>query len=76
VLAEIRCGAANRAPAVFDQPVRLDFTRGNAKSHLASGPGPYMCIGNQLARGEEGYVSMSSFVACCMTTLWSAFDRR
>lgn len=51
-LVEVRYGAANRDPAEFDEPARFDLKRNNAKSHIAFGFGPHMCIGNQLARGE------------------------
>ncbi len=51
-LVEVRYGAANRDPAEFECPAQLDLNRSNAKSHLAFGFGPHICIGNQLARGE------------------------
>lgn len=43
-------GAANRDPAVYEEPDRLRLDRG--APHLAFSAGAYYCIGNALARSE------------------------
>jgi hypothetical protein len=42
----------NRDPEVYDDPDKLDITRGNAKGHLAFSFGPHNCLGHPLARLE------------------------
>ncbi|MFI5606193.1 cytochrome P450 [Amycolatopsis sp. NPDC051903] len=42
---------ANWDPAVFDEPEKLDLTRG-ARHHVAFGFGPHQCLGQNLARAE------------------------
>jgi cytochrome P450 len=42
--------AANRDPAVYDEPDRLDFDRVDPAPHLTFGYGPHRCLGSHLAR--------------------------
>ncbi len=44
-------GAANRDPAQFDDPDRLDLARA-PNEHIAFGGGPHVCLGQHLARIE------------------------
>lgn len=42
--------AANRDPAMFDDPDMIDFDRPNSRKHMAFGVGIHRCLGSHLAR--------------------------
>ena len=44
--------AANRDPAVYDEPDRLDITREDPQAMLTFGGGIHYCLGTHLARVE------------------------
>lgn len=44
--------AAQRDPAVYDDPDRLDITREPSTQNLAFGSGAHYCLGSHLARLE------------------------
>ena len=53
-------GAANRDPAQFTDPERLDVSR-SPNQHVAFGHGPHFCLGAQLSR-LEGRVAVPALV--------------
>ena len=57
----IGIGAANRDPAEFPDPDRLDVGR-EPNRHLAFGSGPHVCIGLNVAR-LEGRIAIERFLA-------------
>jgi cytochrome P450 len=57
----IGIGAANRDPAEFADPDRLDIAR-EPNRHLAFGSGPHVCIGLNVAR-LEGRIAIRRFLA-------------
>jgi len=44
--------AANRDPAIFTDPDKLDLARAKPRDHLAFGQGMHFCVGARLARME------------------------
>jgi cytochrome P450 len=51
-LVTVSIAGANRDPAVFIDPDRLDIDRTNAAMNLAFAQGPHFCLGAHLARTE------------------------
>jgi cytochrome P450 len=48
----VNTAAANRDPAVYDTPDRLDITRNDPPAMLSFGGGVHYCLGSHLARAE------------------------
>ncbi len=61
-MVQLRYAAANRDPAKYDDPDRFDIERANARTHLAFGKGPHMCVGNMLSR-KELFVAFDELLA-------------
>jgi cytochrome P450 len=51
-LVRVSITGANRDPAVFSDPDRLDLDRSGPRGHLAFAHGPHVCLGVHLARLE------------------------
>jgi cytochrome P450 len=51
-LVRVSITAANRDPALFADPDRLDLDRSGPRGHLAFAHGPHVCVGVHLARLE------------------------
>jgi pimeloyl-[acyl-carrier protein] synthase len=51
-LVMVLLGAANRDPAEYEEPARLDIRRADAPTHLSFGGGIHYCLGASLARAE------------------------
>lgn len=60
-MVNLRWAAANRDPAVFDEPGRLDVCRKNAGAQIGYGVGVHFCVGAMLAR-EELYCGFSTLL--------------
>jgi len=54
-------GAANRDPAVFEDPDRFRVDRGNAEDHLSFGSGIHFCLGRRVGL-QSGMVALSSLI--------------
>jgi cytochrome P450 len=52
---------ANRDPAVFDDPERVDLGRANGRAHLSFATGIHVCLGATLAR-IEGRIAIGELV--------------
>ena len=67
-------GAANRDPAGFAEPHRLDVAR-DARKHVAFGGGIHHCLGAVLAR-MEGLIAFKALIEAFPTMELAAPPRR
>ncbi|MFE5943955.1 cytochrome P450 [Streptomyces sp. NPDC056480] len=70
----VALGAANRDPARFPAPDRLDLDR-NAAAHLAFGHGIHRCVGAPLARAEAEIALRALLTRCSGVRLAVPEDR-
>jgi hypothetical protein len=68
--------AANRDPAVFDDPDTFDVARTSAHQHLAFSAGIHYCLGSQLARLEAKIALRTLFTRFPTLALHSRPTRR
>jgi cytochrome P450 len=60
----ISYAGADRDPAQFSDPDRMDIWRASAAGHLAFSHGPHYCLGAPLARAE-GQIAISTLLRRC-----------
>lgn len=67
--------SANRDEAVFDHPDTLDFTRDNARRHLAFGYGIHRCVGARLAELQLRILMEEMHIRRMRVTVVGAVER-
>jgi len=60
----LQWAAANRDPAVFSEPDKLQLDRERPRDHLGFGKGIHFCVGARLAR-MEAIVILEELLSCC-----------